>query len=60
MAKKFQAQFFKMFGNAEFQTSIIFTFRGIILSVDESVISMILRDFPGYHSISLKVKITES
>ena len=45
----FQANFLKMFGHAKFQLSIIFTFRGIILLVDESVISVKLSDFPGYY-----------
>ena len=48
----FRAHFFKMFWHSKFQLSIIFTFRVIILLVDESVISVKLSYFPGYHSIT--------
>ena len=45
-----------MFGHAKFQLSVIFTFRVIILLVDEAAISEILIDFPVYHPITLKVQ----
>ena len=56
----FQPQFFKMFAHAKFQLSNISTFRVIILLVDESVISVKLSDFPGYHSTTLKVQVMGS
>ena len=56
----FPGTFFKMFWPSKFQLSIIFTFRVIILLVDESVISVKLSDFPGYHSITLKVQVIGS
>ena len=50
----------RIFGSAKFQLYIIFTFRVMILLVDESGISVKLSDFPGYHSITLKVQVMRS